>query len=98
MLQARLEVIDGGTERTNLKFVVMPTTASQRIEHIHNAIADALGQAGGGAIVYCATKRSTEETAQALADRGVQGQFVLSKNFRRNNRLGSMLDLAARMG
>ena len=27
-----------------------------------------------------------------------QGQFVLSKNFRRNNRLGSILDLAARMG
>ena len=27
-----------------------------------------------------------------------QGQFVLSKNFRRNNRLGSMLDLAAQMG
>ena len=27
-----------------------------------------------------------------------QGRFVLSKNFRRNNGLGSMLDLAARMG
>ena len=27
-----------------------------------------------------------------------QGQFVLSKNFRRNNGLGSILDLAARMG
>ena len=78
VLQARLEVIDGGAERTNLKFVVMPTTAAQRIEHIHNAIADALGQAGGGAIVYCATKRSTEETAQALADRGVRAQHFHS--------------------
>ena len=28
----------------------------------------------------------------------VQGQFVLSKNFRRNNGLGSMLNLAAQMG
>ena len=27
-----------------------------------------------------------------------QGQFVLSKNFRRNNGLGSVLDLAAQMG
>ena len=27
-----------------------------------------------------------------------QGRFVLSKNFRRNNGLGSMLDLAAQMG
>ena len=26
------------------------------------------------------------------------GRFVLSKNFRRNNGLGSMLDLAAQMG
>ena len=28
----------------------------------------------------------------------MQGEFVLSKNFRRNNRLGPILDLAARMG
>ena len=70
-LHARLEVIDGGAERRNLEFVVMPTSASQRIEHIHRAVDDALGRAdSGGAIVYCATKRSTEETAQSLADRG----------------------------
>ena len=77
-LQAPLEVIDGGTERTNLDFVVMQTTASQRIEHIHNAIADTLGSAGGGAIVYCTTKRSTQETAQALADRGVRAEHFHS--------------------
>ena len=63
-LQAQLEVIDGGAERTNLEFVVMPTSASQRIEHIQQAIGDAIGEGGsGGAIVYCTTKRSTEETA-----------------------------------
>ena len=77
-LDARLEVIDGGTERTNLQFVVMPTTPAQRIEHIHTAISDALGQTGGGAIVYCVTKRSTEETAKALADRGVKAQHFHS--------------------
>ena len=77
-LKARLEVIDGGTERTNLEFTVMPTTPAQRIEHIHGAIADALGHSGGGAIVYCVTKRSTEETAQALAGRGVRAQHFHS--------------------
>ena len=78
-LQARLEVIDGGAERRNLEFVVMPTSASQRIEHIHRAVEDALARAGsGGAIVYCTTKRSTEETAQALADGGLSAQHFHS--------------------
>ena len=78
-LQARLEVVDGGAERRNLEFVVMPTSASQRIEHIHGAVEDALGRAGsGGAIVYCTTKRSTEETAQALADKGLSAQHFHS--------------------
>ena len=78
-LQARLEIVDGGAERRNLKFVVMPTSASQRIEHIHRAVEDALGRAGsGGAIVYCTTKRNTEETAQALADKGLSAQHFHS--------------------
>ncbi len=78
-LQARLAVIDGGAERRNLEFVVMPTSASQRIEHIHRAVGDALGRAGsGGAIVYCTTKRSTEETAQALTDKGISAQHFHS--------------------
>ena len=78
-LQARLEIIDGGAERRNLEFVVMPTSASQRIEHIHGALEDAFGRGGpGGAIVYCTTKRSTEETAQALADRGLSARHFHS--------------------
>ncbi len=78
-LQSRLEVVDGGTERRNLTFVVMPTSAAQRIEHIHRVVEDALERAGsGGAIVYCTTKRSTEETARALADRGLSAQHFHS--------------------
>ena len=78
-LQSRLEVVDGGAERTNLEFVVMPTSASQRIEHIHRALEHALErERSGGAIVYCTTKRSTEETAQALADRGLAAQHFHS--------------------
>ena len=78
-LHSRIKVIDGGAERRNLDFRVMPTSASQRIEHIHRAVEDALGRGGsGGAIVYCTTKRSTEETAQALADRGLSAQHFHS--------------------
>ena len=78
-LQSRLEVVDGGAERTNLEFVVLPTSASQRIEHIHRALQDALERArSGGAIVYCTTRRSTEDTAQALAARGLAAQHFHS--------------------
>ena len=78
-LEATLDVIDGGAERVNLDFLVMPTSESQRIEHIHEAIGKAIGLEGeGGAIVYCTTKRSTEETAQALADRGIRAQHFHS--------------------
>ena len=78
-LKSRLEVVDGGAERTNLEFVVVPTSASQRIEHIHRALEDALERASsGGAIVYCTTKRSTEETAQELADRGLAAEHFHS--------------------
>lgn len=78
-LQAQLEVIDGGAERTNLDFVVMPTTPVQRVEHIHRAIENALNDSEtGGAIVYCATKSSTEETAQGLADRGIRTEYFHS--------------------
>ena len=78
-LNAQLDVIDGGAERQNLAFVVAPTTEAQRDEHIYQAIVDALGQSGsGGAIVYCATKRSTEETAETLAQRGVRARHFHS--------------------
>ena len=78
-LQAPLEVVDGGAERSNLEFAVSPTTDAQRVEHIHKAIVDSLGRVcSGGAIVYCATKRSAEETAEALVQRGVSARFFHS--------------------
>ena len=91
-LESRLKVVDGGTERPNLEFVAMPTSASQRIEHIHRALENALEREGsGGAIVYCTTKLSTEETAQAFADRGLIAQhfhFGLSPERKREIQRG----------
>ena len=64
-LESRLKVIDGGAERTNLEFVVMLTSASLRIEHIHRALENALERDDSGcAIVYWTIKRSSEEIAQ----------------------------------
>ena len=78
-LQSRLEIVDGGAERANLEFVVMPTSASQRIEHIYRALEEAFArERSGGAIVYCTTRRNTEETAQALADRGLVAEHFHS--------------------
>ncbi len=72
VLGTSLAVLDGGTERTNLDFLVARTSPAQRLEQIHEALEGVIGAPGsGGAIVYCTTRRRTEETARALADRGL---------------------------
>ena len=69
--ESRLKIVDGEAKRTNLEIVVTLTPASQRIDHIHRALETALErESSGGAIVYCTLKRSSEENAQTLADRG----------------------------
>ena len=64
---AELEVFDGGAQRTNLEFVVVQTTGSEKFSHIHQILTTDLPQdTPGGAIVYCATRRQTEEMAEFL--------------------------------
>ena len=66
-LGVELRVFDGGTHRTNLDFVVVQTTEPEKFAHIHQIlIADLPPETPGGAIVYCATRRQTEEAAQFL--------------------------------
>ena len=66
-LGAELTVFDGGTQRTNLEFAVVPTTGGERFAHIHQILmADLPPDTPGGAIVYCATRRRTEEVAEFL--------------------------------
>jgi ATP-dependent DNA helicase RecQ len=70
-----LTVHDGGASRTNLEFVVVPTTPAQRYERVLRLVADALPEgAGGGAIVYCASRAATEELAQFLRDKGLAAE------------------------
>ncbi len=66
-----LQVFNGGARRHNLDFVVVETTAAQKLSDIHQLMESHLPHGeGGGAIVYCATRRQTEQVAQALAAMG----------------------------
>ncbi len=66
-LGIELAVIDGGVERSNLTFEVMPTTASDKFADIYQILTSYLPpQTSGGAIIYCATRRQSEEVAEFL--------------------------------
>ncbi len=66
-LDVEMTVFDGGSRRTNLEFVVAETTGSKKPHDIHQLLTWHLPpEAEGGAIVYCATRRRTEEVASFL--------------------------------
>jgi len=65
-----LTVFDGGAKRDNLLFEVMPTGGGEKFAHIHQVLMESLpGNVPGGAIIYCATRRQSEEVAQYLQTR-----------------------------
>ena len=66
-LDVDLNVFDGGANRTNLTFEVIPTTGGEKLAHVHGLLTEYLPPTGhGGAIVYCATRRRSEEIAEYL--------------------------------
>ena len=66
-LGIKLRVFDGGAQRTNLEFVVVPTSSEGKFAHIHQIIEDNLpANDRSGTIVYCATRRQAEEVAGYL--------------------------------
>ena len=72
-LDLKLKVFDGGAQRTNLEFVVVQTSSAEKFAHIHQMLnADLPADQNGGAIVYCATRRQTEEIAEFLQAKGVE--------------------------
>ena len=71
-LGIELRVFDGGASRTNLEFVVVQTTPGEKLAHVHGILAANLPpETPGGAIVYCATRRGSEDVAQFLRDKDV---------------------------
>jgi ATP-dependent DNA helicase RecQ len=66
-LGVELRIFDGGSKRDNLEFEVVPTSPAEKWPHIHQLLQKHLpADAPGGAIVYCATRRGTEEVARFL--------------------------------
>lgn len=68
-----LELVNGGAQRDNLDFQVLPTTPSEKFAHVHQLLANAFPPgAEGGAIVYCASRKQTEEVAEYLREQGMR--------------------------
>ena len=75
-LGIELTVFDGGAQRTNLEFVVVPTSGGEKLAHLHQVLeSDLPPDVPGGAIVYCATRRQTEEVAEFLQEKGVSADY-----------------------
>jgi len=91
-LGIELRVFDGGAQRTNLEFVVVPTQAGAKFADIHQILTDRLpGDEPGGAIIYCATRRHTQEIAEFLQAQGVSAEYFhggLSPEIKKNVQQG----------
>jgi ATP-dependent DNA helicase RecQ len=75
-----LETHLGAIDRGNLSFAIVPTREDAKLSQIHRLLADQFGEPAedksthrlteGGAIVYCSTRKHTEEVADYLAQMG----------------------------
>ena len=79
-LGVELEVFNGGAQRSNLEFVVVETSGAKKSADIHAMLeADLPDDGSGGAIVYCSTRRHTEEVADFLRAMGMDADHFHSK-------------------
>ena len=79
-LRIELKVFDGGAQRTNLEFVVVPTSGGEKFPHIYQILmADLPTDTSGGAIVYCTSRRRTEEVAEFLQMQEVAADYFHAK-------------------
>ena len=74
-LGIELRIFDGGAERPNLDFQVLPTTGGEKFVHLHQVLEAGLSAGEGGAIVYCATRRQCEEIAEFLQWKEAKADF-----------------------
>ena len=70
----------GGAERGNLSFKVIPTTGGEKFAHIHQVLTEYLPPGEqGGAIVYCATRRQSQDIADFLQVKDVRAEYFHSR-------------------
>jgi ATP-dependent DNA helicase RecQ len=75
-LGVELQVFNGGSERSNLGFTVVPTTAAEKLSHIYQVLlTDLPPDMPGGAIVYCSSRKRTEEVSRFLQEKGIAAGF-----------------------
>ena len=75
-LGIELMIFDGGTDRPNLTFEVIPTSGDKKFSDIHQVLTSYLPpDTSGGAIVYCATRRQSEEVAEYLQVKEVEAEY-----------------------
>ncbi|OOY25814.1 helicase [Thioclava sediminum] len=74
-LGCKLTLLDGGASRTNLSFSVLPTQRQTKLADILTALEEDLPASGvSGAVVYCATRNSTERVAEFLRQQGLAAE------------------------
>jgi ATP-dependent DNA helicase RecQ len=79
-LGVSFRLVDGGANRTNLDFSVVPTTTGEKFAHIHQILEQHLSPGtNGGAIVYCATRENTEQVAEFLREKGMAAEHFHAK-------------------
>jgi ATP-dependent DNA helicase RecQ len=78
-----LLIFAGGVERVNLQFEVQMVNKADKFPSINKLLQDRLApdQNAGSAIIYCSTRKGTEETAEYLVHQGWQVEaFHAGKN------------------
>ncbi len=69
-----LVVFEGGVERDNLSFEVQTVNGADKYPRINSLLTERLAPEadGGSAIIYCSTRKNTEEIAEYLQQQGWQ--------------------------
>ena len=71
-----LKVFDGGAQRTNLDLVVVKTSEGEKFSDVHQVlVADLPEHQPGGAIIYCATRRQTQDLTEFLQAKGAPAEY-----------------------
>ncbi|MBN2684174.1 MAG: RecQ family ATP-dependent DNA helicase, partial [Pontiellaceae bacterium] len=74
-LAQELVLFDGGAERTNLDFEVQVVNSADKRERVREMLMDRLPrQEDGASVVYCATRRGTEDMAKWLQQAGLSAE------------------------
>ena len=97
-LEQQLLLFEGGVERDNLDFSVQSVNSTDKYARIHALLLDRLGdEKEGSAIIYCASRKKTEELAEDLQQKNWAvaafhaGKDVAEKNHIQENFLSGLI-------